>query len=184
MPVLLAFALVLAAVLLAIAIMPLALVQRYRHGTARRAARGWVIGLNMWGMLISCGLFLISAGVTSIWVPGALTYSAAGMAAGCLVGLVGLALTKWEPTTAALFYKPNRWLVLTLTLVVTARLLYGVWRTWETWRVAAEGSAWLVTSGVAGSLAAGAVVLGYYATYWTGVRSRLKRYHRRATFMN
>jgi len=30
--------------------------------------------------------------------------------------------------------------------------------------------------GVAGSLAAGAVVLGYYLSYWLGIRRRLRRH--------
>lgn len=178
MPVLLALALALAVMLAAIALMPLALVQRYRLGTSRRPARRWLAGINMWGMVVSTALFLLSAGVTSIWIPDAFAYSAMGVAAGSLLGLIGLGLTKWERTSGSLFYTPNRWLVMGLTLVVTARLVYGFWRTWETWRVAADRSEWLVTSGVAGSLAAGAVVLGYYMTYWAGVRRRASGHER------
>jgi hypothetical protein len=36
-------------------------------------------------------------------------------------------------------------------------------------------------SGVAGSMAAGAVVLGYYLVYWFGVRRRFKRIRRSGT---
>jgi hypothetical protein len=34
---------------------------------------------------------------------------------------------------------------------------------------------WLTASGAAGSLGAGALVLGYYLTFWVGVRRRLRR---------
>jgi hypothetical protein len=49
-----------------------------------------------------------------------------------------------------------------------------LWRSWQAWRLAAGDTSWIVSSGVAGSLAAGAVVLGYYLTYWFGVRRRLR----------
>ena len=52
---------------------------------------------------------------------------------GCLLGLLGLALTRWEHTPRALHYTPNRWLILIITLVVSARLLYGIWRIWHGW---------------------------------------------------
>jgi hypothetical protein len=70
--------------------------------------------------------------------------------------------------------------VLTITLVVTARLLYGFWRSWHAWHSTPGDASWLAASGAAGSLAAGALVLGYYLTYWAGVWRRIRR-HRRTT---
>jgi hypothetical protein len=170
--VLLAIALVLAP----IALMPLSLVFRYRAGTARRQARGWVAMLNLVALSISTSLFLLGAGVTSIWVPHAFTYSVLGLLGGIALGIVGLWLSRWERAPGALHYTPNRWLVLGVTLLVTARLLYGFWRGWDTWRRAAGETSWVAAFGVAGSLAAGAVVLGYYLSYWLGVRRRLRRH--------
>jgi hypothetical protein len=160
-------------VLAAIALAPIALVQRYRLGTARRPARGWLVAINVLGIALSAGLFLAAAAVTSTWVPHALAWTSAGLAGGCLLGLVGLALTRWEPTPRALYYTPNRWLVLAITLVVAVRVLYGFWRSWHAWRAGFEYASWTVASGLAGSMAAGAVVLGYYLVYWIGVRRRL-----------
>jgi hypothetical protein len=173
---LLAVAVVLVAVMLAsIALMPVTLVQRYRVGTARRLARGWVATVNLLALVLSSCLFLAGAAITTIWVPDAFTYSLLGMAGGCVLGLLGLALTRWEIAPGSLHYSPNRWLVLTITLTVTGRLIYGFWRSYEAWRSGLSGGSWLVASGVAGSLAAGALVLGYYLTYWAGVRWRVKR---------
>jgi hypothetical protein len=163
------------AVLASIALLPLSLVQRYRVGTARRPARGWVAALNLAGIGTSAGLFLLTSAVTSAWVPYAFTYTVLGLAAGCLLGLFGLALTRWEATPRALFYTPNRWLILAITLIVTARVLYGFWRSWQAWTAGLDYSSWAEASGVAGAMAAGAVVLGYYLAYWLGVRRRLKR---------
>ena len=175
MPLLFALALALVAMLAAIALMPLALVQRYRAGTSRRQARPWLVTLNVVGFALSAGMLLTGAALTNVWVPDAFRYAASGLAGGCLLGVVGLWLTRWEFTPRALHYTPNRWLVLGITLVVTARIAYGFWRSWQAWRMAGGDTSWIVASGVAGSLAAGAVVLGYYLVYWFGVRRRLNR---------
>ena len=156
--------------------MPLSLVQRYRMGTSRRRARGWVATFNMAGLALSAAMVLVGAALTSMWVPGAFTYTAAGFVAGCIVGLAGLLLTRWEPVPGALYDTPNRWLVLGLTLVVAARIAYGFWRGWHTWRLGFEGGSWFAASGAAGSMAAGAVVLGYYFAYWAGLRRRFRRH--------
>ncbi|HVL69565.1 MAG TPA: hypothetical protein VM364_20065 [Vicinamibacterales bacterium] len=163
-------------ILALVALIPIGIVQRYRVGTSRQRARGWLVTLNLAGLALSAVLFLVSAAFTSLWVPDAFTYTAGGLAAGGLLGVAGLWLTRWEASIDHLHYTPNRWLVLGITLVVTARLLYGFWRGWATWRAGAEGGAWFVAAGVAGSMAAGAIVLGYYLVYWTGVRRRLRRH--------
>jgi hypothetical protein len=163
------------AVLAAIALTPVALVQRYRLGTARRQARHWVATLNIAGLLLSSILFAAGAAVTALWVPNAFTYPLVGFVGGCLLGGFGLLLTRWEVDAGSLNYTPNRWLVLAITLVVTARIAFGFWRSWQMWHATSDYASWVAASGVAGSLAAGAVVLGYYLAYWVGVRRRLRR---------
>jgi fructose-specific phosphotransferase system IIC component len=110
-----------------------------------------------------------------LWVSDTFRYSLFGLMGGCLLGLLGLALTQWERTPQALYYTPNRWLILIITLAVTARLLYGVWRILHGWRTSGSDMSWLATAGIAGSLALGAIMLGYYVTYSAGVRWRLRR---------
>jgi hypothetical protein len=162
-------------VLAMLLLIPVSLIQRYRVGTSRQRARGWLAGLNLVGLALSTFLFLLSAAITSLWVPEALLYTAGGLATGFVLGLFGLWLTRWEPGVGSLHYTPNRWLVLGITLVVTLRIGYGFWRGWESWRAGISGGSWFVASGIAGSLAAGAIVLGYYLVYWIGVRRRLRR---------
>jgi hypothetical protein len=159
-------------------LVPLSLVQRYRAGTARRPARGWVVALNLVALALSTGLFVATAAMTSLWVPDAFLYTLIGLAAGGVLGLLGLATTRWEATHPSLHFTPNRWLVLALILVVTSRIVYGLWRAWEAWRSTDAGAGWLAEAGVAGSMAAGALVLGYALTYWLGVRARLRRHAR------
>jgi hypothetical protein len=166
-------------VLALVALIPVALVQRYRMGTARQRARGWLAAINIFGFALSAALFLGTAALTSLWVPGALTYTAAGLAIGCVLGMAGLWLTRWEPFPSGLYYTPNRWLVLGITLVVTGRVLFGFWRAWHTWRAGVDNASWFAAAGVAKSMAAGAVVLGYYLAYWIGVRRRIRRHQNR-----
>jgi hypothetical protein len=123
-------------------------------------------------------MLLMVAGLTSVWVPHAFRYTLFGLLVGCVLGLLGLALTRWEAEPRSLHYTPSRALVLTLTLVVVARIVYGLVRAWQAWRATPDDASWLAEAGAAGSLAAGAVVLGYYLAYWTGVRLQLGRQRR------
>jgi hypothetical protein len=164
--------------LAAVVLMPLTLVQRYRVGTATRMARGWLATLNAVGFVMSALILLVSAAFTNIWLPHAFVYTLAGLGVGCLLGAIGVAISRWEVTPASLHYTPNRWLVLTLTLVISSRLIYGMWRSWHAWQTRVDDTSWIAASGAAGSLAAGAVVLGYYLAYWIGVRRRIGRHDR------
>ena len=154
---------------------PLWLFLRYRTGTVRRLGRRWVATVNLVAIVFSVVLFLYVAAITSLWVSDAFRYSLFGLLGGCLLGSLGLALTRWERTPQALYYTPNRWLILIITLAVTARLIYGLWRIFHGWRTSGSDPSWLERVGIAGSLALGAIVLGYYVTYAAGVRWRLKR---------
>ena len=176
MPLLLLPLLIVLALATVVALIPLSLIQRYRVGTSRQRARGWLAAINLTGLAVSAVLFLISAALTSIWIPGALIYTAGGLGVGLVLGMVGLWLTRWEGSTIALHYTPNRLLVLGMMLIVGSRVLYGLWRAWESWSAGLRGQSWLVDAGVRESMAAGAVVLGYYLAYWSGVRRRDRRH--------
>ena len=171
--------LVLAAVLIVlacVALIPFSIVQRFRRGTLRRRARRWVAAVNLGGLGLSAGLFLAGALLSTPWIPAAPAYTLAGFGAGLGLGALGVVLTKWHSVPGGrLEYTPNRWLVLAVTGVVAARVLYGFWRSWYAWQGGLESMAWIAGSGVAGSMSAGAVVLGYYLTFWTGVYRRADR---------
>ena len=172
--------LLLAIPVILIALMPLVLVQRYRAGTARRLARRWVATLSLVVTLISAVLSLMAAAVTTILVPNAFGAAGAGLGVGCVLGLLGLGLTRWESTPRTLHYTPNRWLVLTITLLVSARLLYGLWRSWVVVRATIDATSLVTAFGVPESLAAAAMVLGYYLAYSAGLRWRIRNWEQRA----
>jgi len=162
-------------VLAVVALIPIALVQRYRMGVARQRARGWLATLNVIGFGLSGVMFVLTAAMTAIWIPGAFVYTIGGLAIGYVLGVAGVWLTRWEPTPAGLYFTPNRWLVLSMMLVVTGRILFGFWRAWHAWYPGVDHASWAAAAGLAKSMAAGSVVLGYYFVYWSGVRARLRR---------
>lgn len=174
MPVIIVAAAVLGLLLFFVIAIPFSLVMRYRVGKARRLARAWVVTANLVMLSISLALFLVGAAMTNIWVPRAFVYGLAGLAAGGTLGVLGLLATRWERTPNGLFFTPNRWLVLLVTLVVAARISFGIWRSWHAWHHGAGAVGWLEAFGVAQSLAAGAIVLGYYLVYLLGLRRRLR----------
>lgn len=162
-----------------IALTPLMLIQRYRVGTARRLARPWMATFGVVMMSLSAIFFLITGGFTSIWVAGAFSGAAAGVAAGLVLGIAGLLLTRWEATPRTLHYTPNRWLVLIVTVIVSARVLYGFYRSFLVAQAGVTGAAVVMAFGIPESLAAGGTVLGYYLAYHAGLRWRIRRWQHR-----
>jgi hypothetical protein len=164
--------LVVALVLLWLLLMPFALLQRYRMGRARRRAVPWVASVNAWSLLVSVLVFLFSAWLAGHWVEAALRHAIGGLGMGVLLGFAGLALTRFEATPQGLYYTPNRWLVLALTLVVAGRIAYGLLRMEQAWATDTH-AAWLSQQG--GVLAVGGLLLGHYLAYAWGLRRRIRQ---------
>lgn len=162
-----------------IALMPLLLVQRYRAGSARREGRPWVTALTIAAMAFSAVFFLASAAITTIWIPRALGGAAIGVAAGLVLGVMGSLLTRWEPGLRSFHYTPNRWLVLLVTLIVSGRVVYGLYRSFEAASAGLSGVHLVNAFGVPESLAAGGIVIGYHLAYNVELRRRIGRWQRR-----
>ena len=162
-----------------IAATPLLLIQRYRVGTSRRPARQWLAVLAIVSFAMSATFLLITSALTTIWVAEAFTYAALGLAAGCFAGVAGLVLTRWEATHRSLHFTPNRWLVLIITLVVSARVLLGLYRSLLAAQAGVTGHGLVAVFGVDESLGAGGIVIGYYLAYNAGLLWRIRRWQRR-----
>jgi hypothetical protein len=163
-----------------IALTPVLLIQRYRAGRSRRAARRWMVMLAVVSTGLSALFLLLSSAFTNIWVSDAFSDTALGLTAGSALGVVGLLLTKWEATPHSLHYTPNRWMVLVVTLVVTGRILFGVYRVGAAAESGMTGGDVAAAFGVAASLGAAGFVIGYYLAYNAGVIWRIRRWDRRA----
>ena len=168
-------------VLLAFAgVVLLSLALRYRAGTARRQARRWVASLNVWLTGFSAVFFLSFTLLLSFWVPSAFRFAVIGMGCGAILGLLGLALTRWERRPNGLFYTPNRWLAVVITFAIAARFIYGWWRATHSGGSAPGEQHWLRTaSAMQLSVAVAAGLVAYYLIYSIGVRLQLARHDRR-----
>jgi hypothetical protein len=162
-------------VLLALAgVILLSLALRYRAGAARRQARSWVASLNVWMTTFSTIFFLSFTLLLSFWVESAFRYALIGIGVGAILGLLGLALTRWESRPEGFFYTPSRWLALVIVLAIAARVVYGWWRATHSGSSAHVDQHWFITaSGTQISLAVAAGLIGYYLAYSIGVRLRL-----------
>lgn len=172
MPLLLIVLVLLALLLLT----PLALWQRYHRGRARRRAVPWAARINAWLLTGAAALFALSAWLLGFWIDGALPHALSGLGGGVVLGIVGLWLTPFEHAPHGMFYTPNRWLVLALTLLVAARIGLGLWRMAQLWGSGAGHEAWLAQQG--SLLAVGGLLLGYYLAYTWGVWRRWVRQRR------
>jgi len=169
---------VLGVALLALLLLPVSLWARYRNGRARRRVQGWVVRTNAWLFALSAPLFLASAWLASLWQAQALRDGCYGLLAGACLGLVGLWLTRFEHDEAGFHFTPNRWVVLALILVVTARIAVGLWLAAGPMLGldAPPGAEWLR---VGGWLGIAGLLLGYHGTYAWGLRARLPASGRR-----
>jgi len=168
------FALLLFVLLAFTGVVLLSLALRYRAGTARRQARRWAASLNVWMTSFSAVFFLSFTLLLSFWVDAAFRFALIGLGCGGILGLVGLAMTRWESQPEGFFYTPSRWLALLITLAIAARFVYGWWRATHSGSNAPADQHWLITaSGTQLSVAVAAGLIGYYLVYSVGVRLRI-----------
>jgi hypothetical protein len=66
--------------------------------------------------------------------------------------------------------------VLLVTFVVSARVVYGLWRSWTVAAAGVSGTPMVLAFGIPESLAAGGTVIGYYVAYGLGVRRRIRKW--------
>ena len=163
-----------------IALMPLMLIQRYRAGKARRLARPWVATLNLAVMAFSAVFFLLRRAVHDDLDSQGVHGRGDGTGGWCPARRARAGDHPVGTDTRALHYTPNRWLVLIVTLIVSARVLYGLFRSLAMAQAGFSGGALVTAFGVPESLAAGAIVIGYYLAYNAGLRWRIRRWQHRA----
>src|SRR5437763_1048567 len=122
------FALLLFVLLALAGVILLSLALRYRAGTARRQGRRWVASLNVWATCFSAVFFLSFTLLLSFWIGSAFRFALIGIGVGAILGLFGLAMTRWESRSEGLFYTPSRWLAFIIVSAIAVRLVYGWWR--------------------------------------------------------
>lgn len=175
MPLLLLLPLLVAGVFaLWVLLLPIALVQRYRHGRARRRAQGWAVRINAWLLALSAALLLLGAGIGNRWIDDALLDAASGLLLGLSLGAFGVRISRFESTPQGLYYTPNRWLVLAVTSLLALRIVVGAWLAGRYWQLAPAATGWAAWIDRGGLLGVAAVLLGYHLAYTWGLRRRLR----------
>ena len=143
----------------------------------RRLWSRWVVTLNLLMIVLSIGFFLYVAAITSFWVSGRLEifslraygrlFPGSARARADAMGADATGARLYAQPLADIGHHPGRDGAIALRSL--ARLGHG-------WHTSGPDKSWLNTAGIAGSLALGAVMLGYYVTYLAGVRWRLSRH--------
>ncbi|HKH47219.1 MAG TPA: hypothetical protein VKM72_21395 [Thermoanaerobaculia bacterium] len=92
---------------------------------------------------------------------------AAGLTAGSLLAVFGLRLTRFEPTPQGLFYTPNAYLGIALSLLFLGRILYRVVQVYAITTAASPSGAHFVLGPL--TMTVVGVLAGYYMTYSLGL---------------
>ena len=148
------------------------------YGRARRLARDWLLALNAWSLLVSVAIFVAVSAVGLFWWPDSLAGAGVGLAAGSLLGLLGVWLTRWEVAPQGVFYQPNAWLALLLVAIVAGRIVLGFVQMAHYWQSGGMPATHALLSGHGSLLAVAGLLLGYYLVYAWGVKWRVARLQR------
>ena len=178
MPIVLVLVFVFLLLALWVVLLPLSLWQRYRYGRARRMARGWLLTLNAWSLLVSVAIFVAVSAFGLFWWPDSLVGAGVGLAAGGVLGLIGVWLTRWDVAPQGVYYQPNAWLALLLVAIVAGRIVWGTVQMVQYWRSDSVPATHALLSGHGSLLAVGGLLLGYYLVYAWCVKWRAARLER------
>ncbi len=179
MPIVLALLVVLLLLALWVVLLPVSLWQRYRYGRARRLARKWWLAFNAWSLLVSVVVFIAVSAFGLFWWPDSLAGAGLGLAAGGVLGVLGVWLTRWEVAPQGVFYQPSAWLSLLLVAIVAGRIVLGFVQAAQYWQAGGLPPSQVLLSGHGSLLAMAGVLLGHYLAYAWGVKWRVARLQQR-----
>jgi hypothetical protein len=136
---------------------------RFRRAVGRQrlsAARPWIT-LSIFSLVVVLLVYLVRAHTDVLgWMAG-------GLAAGTLLGVYGLRATRFEPLEEGLFFTPNAYLGIALSLLFFGRMLYRVFEVYSS-----QSSGAPVPPDFARhpfTLAVFGLLAGYYVTYAVGL---------------
>jgi hypothetical protein len=149
--------------LVAVVLVPLVMwrvYQRVKRLMVRQRSQPW----RHWISVVLFPALLVLMGAVSLAHPQALGGMAAGVAAGAVLGVLGLRKTRYEHIGSEFFYTPNAHIGVLVSLLFVGRLLY---RGYEFYALGAAQTQDFGSSPL--TLLVFGVLAGYYTTYAAGI---------------
>ena len=155
-------------------LLPLAARQSYRVGAARHPEGAWASTWLVASFLVAAGALLGTVAELGRLAAKAEPAVTAALVIGVLVGLLAYTLSTWQSHRGIVYFHPNQRVTYAIVALASLRIGYGCWLIWSVPTVAVERQ-WLAAVGMAGTLAAAALLAGYGLGFWGAVRVRIVR---------
>jgi hypothetical protein len=136
---------------------------RFRRAVGRQhlsSARPWIT-LTIFSILVVFLAYAAHTHVERLW------WLAAGLSAGTLLALYGLRMTRFEPTPQGLFYTPNAYLGIAMSLLFLGRIVYRLFEVYAIRPEAFHGPSDFARSPL--TLMVFGLIAGYYIAYSIGL---------------
>jgi hypothetical protein len=149
-----------------LALIPL-IVWRLYSRIRRMVGRQRLSRIRPWVSVFLFPVLVLLLALLSRHHPVALGTLCGGLAAGALLAVYGLRLTRFERTPQGLFYTPNAYLGVALSLLLVGRVLYRLVQVYSGDALTAAASSDFVRSPA--TLAIFGTLAGYYVAYAAGL---------------
>jgi hypothetical protein len=166
-------ALVTLGILLPACLVPLAVRQPYRVGVARHPGGAWASTVLAVSFLVAAAALLGATVELGRLAPKARPAVMGALGIGVLVGLLAFTLSTWQNHRGIVYFHPNQRVTLAITGLTMLRIAYGLWLLWSASGAVSVDRRWMASVGMAGTLAAAAVLTGYGFGFWGAVRVRI-----------
>jgi hypothetical protein len=167
------WALVTLGILVPASLVPLAVRQPYRVGVARHPQGAWASTVLAISFVVAAMALMGLATELGRLAPKAQPAVLGAFGIGVLVGLLAYTLSTWQNHRGVVYFHPNQRVTLVIASLTMLRIAYGLWRIWSASGVASVDRRWMASVGMAGTLAAAALLTGYGLGFWGAVRLRI-----------
>lgn len=160
-------------ILVPVCLVPLAVRQPYRVGVARQPQGAWAATLLVVSFSAAAVALMSTAAELGRLAAKAQPAVLGALGIGVLLGLLAYMLSTWQNHRGVIYFHPNQRVTLVIASLAMLRVAYGVWRIWSASGGVTVDPRWMTSVGMAGTLAAAALLTGYGLGFWGAVRLRI-----------
>lgn len=157
-------------------LVPLAARQAYRVGAARNPEGSWAATALVASFVVAAAALAGAGAELGRLAAKAQPAVMGALVIGVLVGLLAYTLSAWQNHRGVVYFHPNQRVTLVIASLTLLRVGYGLWRLYSAPGVPAVDRRWMTSVGIAGTLAAAALLTGYGLGFWGAVRVRIARW--------